>query len=114
MQAAGEQQKGEHAVEKEIRQVGLAERFAEPAHDVQMQHMIAGDDQKGNDQRAEQHADSRRQLDPEIVDAADQNGKAEYDGELIGRLHAKLPTPMPINPLGRPRGAQIGKPNRQI
>jgi hypothetical protein len=62
MQAAGEQQEGENAVEKEIRQIGVTERVAEPAHHMQMQHMIAGDDQKRHGERAEQHADGRRSL----------------------------------------------------
>jgi hypothetical protein len=44
VEAAGEQEERQRAVEKEMRQIGGAERAAKPPHHVQMQDMIAGDD----------------------------------------------------------------------
>ncbi len=93
MKAAGEQQKRENAVEEEVRQIGLIERVAKPSHDMQVEDVIAGDDQKRHDERAEQHADRRRQLDPDVIDAADQHRKGEHDGKQIDWLHPTPPAP---------------------
>src|ERR1700722_10494075 len=74
MQAAGEEEQRQRPVEEEVRQIGGGEGAAKPAHDVQMQNMVATDDDGRQGERAEQHADCRRQPDPEIVDAADRRG----------------------------------------
>ena len=86
MQAAGEQQQRQHAVEEHLRQLRRIERAAEPPHHVQVEHVIAGDDEQRHHQRAEQHADRRRQLDPQAIDAADQHREREHDGEKVYRL----------------------------
>ena len=90
MQAAGEQQQRQYAIEEEMRQVGRIKRAAKPVHDVEMQHMIAGNDQSRDDQRTQQHADRGRQVHPHGVDAADERRQHEDDGEEIDRLHRSL------------------------
>jgi hypothetical protein len=51
-----------------------------------MEQPVARHDDERQHQRAEQHADRRRQLDPEVVDAADQRRQRQRDGEQIYRL----------------------------
>ncbi len=91
VKAAGEQQQRQRAVEKEMRQIGGAERAAKPPHHVQMQDMIAGDDQQRDRQRTEQHADCRRQPGPDVVDAAEQHRQRQHHGEKIDRPHWHVP-----------------------
>jgi hypothetical protein len=109
MQTAGEQQKGQKAIEEEVRQIGLAERLAEPPHDMKVQHVIAGDDEQRHDQRAEQHADRRRQPDPDVIDEADEDRKAKDHGKLIDWLHPTPPAPKIKQP--RRRVAAAGAPH---
>ena len=102
MQAAGEQQQRQHPIEKEVRQVGGSERAAKPAHDVQMQHMVAGNDQRRHDQRAQQHADGGRELDPQVVDASDQGRQSQHDGERICRFDRLVHSARGPNGFGYP------------
>src|SRR5580700_7047564 len=62
------------------------QRAAEPTHHVQVEYVVAGDDEQRHHQRAEQHADGRRQPDPQVVDAADHHRQRQYDGEEVYRL----------------------------
>ena len=80
MEAAGEQQQRQYGVEEHTRQMRVVKRAAKPPHDVQMKHVIAGDDQQRNRERAQQHADRGRQPNPQVIDAADESRQRQNDG----------------------------------